>query len=201
MNDNKLSRKERAQITRQKLVDAALDLFFERGYDNVTVDDICEKAGVSKGAFYGHFKSKDQAVVEEFLKVDDYYQEMLPQILQEKSYVDKGIAFVRLALRYIASQGEMVIKVAYSSQISPGRKASPVASRDRALYLLAEGLIREAQEAGEVRKDLDSAEIASVLIRAIRGTVYDWCLQDGGFDLEAAAIPLASVLTDGLLPR
>lgn len=201
MNESKLSRKERAQFTRQKLVDAALDLFFEKGYDNVTVDDICEKAGVSKGAFYGHFKSKDQAVVEEFLKVDDYYQEMLPQILQEKSYVDKGIAFVRLALRYISSQGEMVIRVAYSSQISPGRKISPIASSDRVLYRLAEGLVKEAQKAGEVRQDLDSVEIAEVIIRAIRGTVYDWCLQDGGFDLEAAAIPLASIFTDGLIPR
>lgn len=201
MNDIKMSRKERAQLTRQKLVDAALDLFFEKGYENVTVDDICEKAGVSKGAFYGHFKSKDQAVVEEFLKVDDYYQEMLPQILQEETYVDKGIAFVRLALRYIASQGEMVIKVAYSSQISPGREASPIASRDRLLYMMAERLIKEAQEAGEVRQDLDGAEIAQIIITSIRGIVYEWCLQDGGFDLEAAAIPLASVLTDGLLPR
>jgi AcrR family transcriptional regulator len=201
MNNSKMSRKERAQLTRQKLVDAALELFFERGYDNVTVDDICGKAGVSKGAFYGHFKSKDQAVVEEFLKVDDYYQEMLPQILQEKTYVDKGIAFVRLALRYIASQGEMVMKIAYSSQISPGRKASPIAYGDRMLYRVVESLVKEAQEAGEVRQDLDSAEIAQVIIRSIRGIVYEWCLQDGGFDLEEAAIPLASVLTDGLLPR
>jgi AcrR family transcriptional regulator len=199
--NNKLTRKERAQITRRKLVDAALELFFEKGYDNVTVDDICEKAGVSKGAFYGHFKSKDQAVLEEFLKVDDYYREMLPEILKEESYVDKGIAFVRLALRYIASQGEMVIKVAYSSQIAPGKEASPIASSDRLLYTLAEGLVKEAQKAGEVRQDLDSGEIAQAIIRAIRGTVYDWCLQDGGFDLEAAAEPLASIFTAGLVPR
>lgn len=52
-----------------------------------------------------------------------------------------------------------------------------------------------------MRQDLDGAEIARIIITSIRGIVYEWCLQDGGFDLETAAIPLASVLTDGLLPR
>jgi len=95
----------------------------------------------------------------------------------------------------------MVIKVAYSSQISPGRKASPTASMDRLLNMMAERLVKEAQEAGEIRQDLDGAEIAQIIITSIRGIVYECCLQDGGFDLETAAIPLASVLTDGLLPR
>jgi TetR/AcrR family fatty acid metabolism transcriptional regulator len=201
MQEDQTSRQERALLTRQKLVDAALQLFLKKGYERVTVDDICRKAGVSKGAFYGHFKSKDEAVLEEFLKVDDYYREMLPAVLAEKTFVDQGIAFVRLALRYIASQGKMVIKIAYSSQISPGRKASPIASQDRSLYTLAEGLARAAQEAGELRRDLDPGEIAQSIIRSIRGIVYDWCLQDGRFDLEEAGEAMARVISDGLRPR
>lgn len=45
---------------RDELLDCAQSLFFERGYDRTTVNDIIEKAGVSKGGFYHHFASKEE---------------------------------------------------------------------------------------------------------------------------------------------
>jgi AcrR family transcriptional regulator len=44
----------------EKLVDAALRLFGEAGFERATVDRICAEAGYSKGAFYAHFKSKEE---------------------------------------------------------------------------------------------------------------------------------------------
>jgi TetR/AcrR family transcriptional repressor of nem operon len=45
--------------SRQKLLDAALTLIREKGYASTSVDDLCARAGVTKGAFFHHFKSKD----------------------------------------------------------------------------------------------------------------------------------------------
>jgi TetR/AcrR family transcriptional repressor of nem operon len=45
---------------RSKLLDAALSLIRERGYTATTVDELCAAAGVTKGAFFHHFKSKDE---------------------------------------------------------------------------------------------------------------------------------------------
>lgn len=194
-------RQLQALKTRQKIFDTALALLVKKGYDRVTVDDICARAGVSKGTFYHHFKSKDQAILEEFLKIDRFYQEILPGIMQLDDIYDRMTEFTRLALGYMEKQGKNMMKVAYYSQISPDRKGSPVASPDRALYSIVSGLILDAQERGEVRSDLDSEEIAVTLIRAIRGIVYDWCLQDGGFDMEEAGKALADVLAEGLRPR
>lgn len=44
--------------TRRRIVDVAMRLFVERGYDNVTVADITEAADVAKGTFFTHFPSK-----------------------------------------------------------------------------------------------------------------------------------------------
>jgi TetR/AcrR family transcriptional repressor of nem operon len=44
---------------RRKLLDAALLLIREKGYSSTSVDDLCTHAGVTKGAFFHHFKSKD----------------------------------------------------------------------------------------------------------------------------------------------
>ena len=51
----------RAQATRAKLLDAAFREIARQGYEGATVDSIAERAGVSKGAFYGHFPSKEAA--------------------------------------------------------------------------------------------------------------------------------------------
>jgi TetR/AcrR family transcriptional regulator, transcriptional repressor for nem operon len=48
---------------RQKLLDAALSLIREKGYASTSVDELCTQAGVSKGAFFHHFKSKDALAV------------------------------------------------------------------------------------------------------------------------------------------
>lgn len=48
---------------RQRLLDAALSLIREKGYSSTSVDELCGQAGVTKGAFFHHFKSKDALAV------------------------------------------------------------------------------------------------------------------------------------------
>ena len=84
---------QRGEETRSHILDVAGELFAERGYDATSVADICARAGVTKGAFYHHFTSK-QAV---FLELRDRWlgpleaqltlprsaDETLPQLLQQ----------------------------------------------------------------------------------------------------------------------
>jgi TetR/AcrR family transcriptional regulator, transcriptional repressor for nem operon len=49
---------------RSRLLDAAMRVIREKGYSATTVDDICGAAGVTKGAFFHHFKSKEELGVE-----------------------------------------------------------------------------------------------------------------------------------------
>jgi AcrR family transcriptional regulator len=49
---------QRSEETRARIIDSAMKLFSSRGYNTTSVDDICAEAGISKGAFYHHFESK-----------------------------------------------------------------------------------------------------------------------------------------------
>ncbi len=49
---------QRSEETKTRILEAAIKLFSSRGYNKASVDDICQEAGISKGAFYHHFKSK-----------------------------------------------------------------------------------------------------------------------------------------------
>ena len=55
---------EQRKQTRAKLIDAALNLFSTSGYEHATVDDISHAAGYSKGAYYFHFSTKDDILLE-----------------------------------------------------------------------------------------------------------------------------------------
>lgn len=49
---------QRSEETRSRILESAIKLFSDRGYNKASVDDICTEAGISKGAFYHHFESK-----------------------------------------------------------------------------------------------------------------------------------------------
>ena len=49
---------QRSEETRSRILESAKKLFSNRGYNKASVDDICTEAGISKGAFYHHFESK-----------------------------------------------------------------------------------------------------------------------------------------------
>ena len=58
----------RAEATRRRIIDSAVDLFDELGYGETGLADVLQRAGVSKGAFYYHFDSKEavaSAIIEE----------------------------------------------------------------------------------------------------------------------------------------
>lgn len=82
---------QRSEETRAHLINAAYRLFSKNGYEATGVSEICNEAGVSKGAFYHHFPSK-QAV---FLKLLDLWLQMLDNgfkmVLNETQSIPQAI--------------------------------------------------------------------------------------------------------------
>ena len=59
----KVSRQQAVQ-NRERIVEAAAQLFRERGFDGIGVADLMKEAGLTHGGFYGHFSSKDHLIAE-----------------------------------------------------------------------------------------------------------------------------------------
>ncbi len=59
-----MDRFEQRKLTRARLIDSAMKLFSERGYDHATIDDIAQEVGYSKGAYYFHFSTKEDILLE-----------------------------------------------------------------------------------------------------------------------------------------
>ena len=67
--NTQMNRQKQALATKQKIFSRAISLFARQSYENVTVQDICAEADVSVGAFYHHFKSKENILDEGYRRV------------------------------------------------------------------------------------------------------------------------------------
>ena len=72
-----LSRRQKQQLTRKALLEAAAALFRERGLEGASVDEIAQAAGYTKGAFYANFKTKEELFL---VLLDERFSEKLERI-------------------------------------------------------------------------------------------------------------------------
>jgi AcrR family transcriptional regulator len=75
--------KRRRSNTRARLLEGALEVFAERGFHGASVEDICERAGFTRGAFYSNFGSKDELVLALFQATTDRLLEQIEALLPE----------------------------------------------------------------------------------------------------------------------
>ena len=69
--------RRRVKATRLKLLNAARDMFAEKGFDSTTIDDITERADVGKGTFYYHFTDKENVIAELVKRMMDELMEAM----------------------------------------------------------------------------------------------------------------------------
>lgn len=156
------SRRERKKIeTRQRLMEAALRLFREQGYDDTTVGQIAEAADVAKGTFFNYFETKEAilpALVEWRLK------ELEDALLPEQGAPASPVARIKQALCLVAEDplsDPVVVRRLFAARryhLDP----RPV----HVLTDLFSEQVCQAQAAGEIRADLDPIYLGG-LIRAL----------------------------------
>jgi len=194
---NYVMRTKRANALRQKLLDTATELVMKEGYDNVSVGDICKKVGVTRGAFYGHFKSKDQIVLERIAVYDaEYRATILPQLADMKPGPDKILAYLQLVIKYNEEITRKLVRMSYIIRIS--RNGPPYIPNKREVYNVLEELVSEGQKAGEIRDDLSSAQLATVLFYSLVGLVFSWCVPGNQVDIAKTGKHMVEVLRPGL---
>jgi AcrR family transcriptional regulator len=184
--------------TKTKLMDAALALFKERGFDSVTIDEITQTAGVAKGTFYTYFATKSDIVVDSFWAIDAYYESYASKNLQRyKKASDKLVAFTRAQMKYVRDVvGNASLKILYANQaVQPGSDKM-ITNRQRRWHAIVRDIIQAGQAAGEFRTDLDADRLAQLVNRSARGVFLDWCVQDAAFDLvkEGVAVMQSFVM-------
>lgn len=111
-----MARNKHPEETVAKILDVSMRLFTEQGYEHTTIQDIVDALGMSKGAVYHHFKSKEDILDHLY---DRYYVDsgMLSDVLNDPGLT--GLEKLRrLLLRQLSDQGKLEIDAISASSSS-----------------------------------------------------------------------------------
>lgn len=172
----KLKRSEQAAATKAALTESALRLFAERGYNNVSIADICGSVGVTVGVFYHYFSTKSGVYRELSLSMDERIRAFVPQSSSTLGRIAEILHCYAEITRDIGVDTMSVIVTPANRLIYTNNLSAKLIRR----------MIEDGQASGEVSRARTPMEQMRLIYSALWGVVLFWCGENGGFDLVEA---------------
>ncbi|MDQ2084837.1 TetR/AcrR family transcriptional regulator [Herbivorax sp. ANBcel31] len=155
---------------KSELINEALDEFSKKGYENASLNKILHEAGVSKGAFYYHFKNKEDLylylvgiLIEEkkkFFKLkiseEDFDKDFFTLL---KKFTDAGMEFARQNQKIYNFSQSYLLKERGTKIHDKALKKSGIESNH-----FFEAIIEDAYKKGDLRKDLPKDFIQRLIV-------------------------------------
>lgn len=197
-----MSAPTRGETTRQKLLDAAARHFAAAGYHGTSFNDLIAESGVSKGACYHHFRSKEDLALATYRATQERLIRGLASAAEGlSSPAEQLFTWLRVRARAFAKDPTLQCLPRLSSDLA---KDPALAHHVKAMHSAAIHAIsaqaRRAQEAGELRRDLDAALVGRVLFAALVGIGEMSDRESGGADHPQRTEELITLLATTMVP-
>lgn len=180
---NKLTDRQRQAIaTKLRITRIASELFKSKGFDSVKIQDICEAAGISVGAFYHHFKSKMEIINIAYEQVDILLMDRF-EVREFSSNLEKLLFLMGEGADMMEELGWVFVGEIYRNLISTEGKYST--NPERHITLLVKDIVEDALNARELDNSISSADLTMIIMRISRGAIFDWCLFQGSYNLRS----------------
>ena len=172
-------RQQQALQTKQHIYQVGLGLMEKKGYHGTTIEQISKAAKVSVGAFYHHFQSKEDILSQIYQDADAYFLNQVSQQLTAGSAPARIVEYFDRYAAYNVQVGVETMKVLYHAENRWFVK------KHRGMQEVLLAIIEQGREDGQLSTDLSSEKIAEYLFISARGVVFNWCLLNGQYDLQA----------------
>lgn len=173
---------QKSMETRAKIFRAAKDILRKKGYEELSIKNICEEAGVSNGSFYHHFKTKDDLL--------SYYIEEQPSI--NPDYLDlpsdredakKTIVYVYM--NYVHYCEELGVEFMSNYYTPKNQSLNPLIRTERPYPIITvTNYLQKCMDAGIVTLNHSLEDVTTDIRMIVIGNVFEWCLKQGKADFE-----------------
>lgn len=172
----------KSKETKAKIFRAAKHILKKHGYEALSIKNICEKAGVSNGSFYHHFKTKDDLL--------SYYIEEQPNINPDlldipKSADEVKSAIVYVYLNYVHYCQELGVEFMANYYTPKNQSLNPLIRTERPYPIVTvHNYLQKCIGAGIISPNQDIEDITTDIRMIVIGNVFEWCLKEGNADFE-----------------
>ncbi len=197
--------KKKAAYTRNKILDAAEDVFNDRGYSQTSLNEIAQVAGMTRGAVYWHFKNKEDLFNAMCERVREPMRVLLEETVRKKMAEDP---IAQLVSAHECFMQEMVGNPHYRKvteilllKCEHTVVATHILENKRQWrnYIsdLLQGALESAKHRGDLPEDLDVPMAVDVMFSSFWGMIGDWLVSPGRYpDIKAHAKRLHSAMFD-----
>jgi AcrR family transcriptional regulator len=193
------TRRGRPGHTRDSLLEVAVAVFNERGYDATSMEELAGRLGITKSAIYHHVSGKGQLLQ---LALDRALDALFA--VTDESGATSGPAIARLEHVVRASVRVLTEQLPFVTLLLRVRGNSPIEQaalqRRRDFDRIVTALVRAAEEEGGVRPDVDPAVTSRLLFGTVNSLV-EWYRPDRELDAEALADAVVRTMFDGIRAR
>jgi AcrR family transcriptional regulator len=201
-DDHVLTRRERKQrATREGLLAAALRLFAEHGYEHTSVDDIADRADVSRATVFNYFPRK-----EEFLLAWARRRRAVIADLLDREQADSVDVWDRLRHAFMSLCDNLEADTAGNQALTRAwvQAGGPLLPDASATAKIFTDTLRHAQSRGQLRSGVDVDAAGQVLLDAYLGALVRWAAH-GDQDPSAPSLrdqlgTLLDLIVNGLRP-
>jgi AcrR family transcriptional regulator len=202
--DRPHSKKEQREASIDRILESALDLMVTRGCNATTVDDIAKRAGLTKGAIYFHFENKTAIVM---ALLDTVEKLVIGGLLERLAHAgptnqDKLVAALHSQGLLAGTKTKYLLLFTLALLEFSGTETD-IEARVRTIYdsfvQALEKIVRAGCAAGEFRNDLDTRELAAVVVALQHGTLMEWYCRSDTLNGQGLVRAARVVLLDGIL--
>lgn len=188
---------QKSRETREKIFQAAKRILQKKGYEELSIKNICEEAGVSNGSFYHHFKTKDDLL--------SYYIEDQPKIDPDLLELPENVAgvktgIIQVYMNYVKYCRELGVEF-MSGYYDTKNQALNAAERSERPYpiVTVQCYVEKAVSAGVIRLNVGIEEFTTDIRMIVIGNVFEWCVRSGKVDFEGNMSRLLGKYLDSTL--
>ena len=197
--------KVEAQVTRERLLDAAERIFCERGVTRTSLSEVATAAGMTRGAVYWHFKDKadlframcDRAT----LPLDAMFEQAGEAVLTDPLGTLRALSIGALQNLAGDPRAQKVFEIVFhKSELVDELADLATAHRQERGVCLAqiEDIMRQCATTGHLPADLDPVLATQGLHALMVGIMHEWVLDPAAYDLHSAAPALIDTYLAGL---
>ncbi len=178
-----LSKQQRkSKETKERIFQAAKRILQKSGYEELSIKNICEEAGVSNGSFYHHFKTKDDLL--------SYYIEDQPSIDPDrlelpKNKEDAKETIIHVYLNYVKYCKELGVEFMAGYYTPHNQALNPTIRTERPYPIVTvQHYLERALGANAIQLNLKIEEITTDIRMTVIGNVFEWAMRNGDADFE-----------------
>lgn len=192
-----MSRKNQPKY--KKIIDAAVAVIAEHGFDQAQISKIAKQAGVADGTIYLYFKNKEDLLISLFReKMGQFIEHIENEISEKTSIEDKLFTLIEMHFRQLSADYRLAIVTQLELRQSNKGLRAKISEVLKRYLAVIDDILEKGIEQGVFDADLDVRLARQMIFGTLDETVTNWVLNERKYELTSLAGPVNHLLIHGL---